>query len=54
MTKKNLVDLNEYFQKRNERLIPFKQVASEVRDQMQIFHKINQMLRNKEDFDAMY
>ena len=40
MTKKNLVDLSEYFQKRNERLIPFKQVSSEVRDQMAIFPKI--------------
>lgn len=37
MTKKNLVELSEYFQKRNERLIPFKQVAAEIRDQMSIF-----------------
>ena len=37
MTKKNLVELNDYFQKRNERMIPFKQVAAEVRDQMNIF-----------------
>jgi len=40
LSKANLVMVKEYFVTRNERLIPFKQVASEIRDQMSIFPKI--------------
>ena len=54
MTKKNLVELNDYFQKRNERMIPFKQVAAEVRDQMNIFQKINHMLFVSDEVETMY
>ena len=43
LSKKALVGMNEYFVARNERLIPFKQVAAEVRDQMSIFQKIAQI-----------
>ena len=32
-----------YFKQRNERLIPFKQAAGEIRDQMSIFQKIGQI-----------
>ena len=37
LTKKALSGLNDYFSARNERMIPFKQVAGEVRDQLMIF-----------------
>ena len=40
LSKKALLMLNEYFSTRNERMIPFKQVAAEVRENMTIFQKI--------------
>ena len=43
LAKKSLVMLSKYFVARNERMIPFKQVAAEVRDQMSVFQKIAQI-----------
>ena len=35
-------------------MIPFKQVAAEVRDQMNIFQKINHMLFVSDEVETMY
>jgi len=49
LTKPSLNILSNYFTTRNERLIPFKQVAAEIRDDMSIFQKIS-VLFNPQPF----